>query len=59
MRLDDYDIVCILLDGKRFQEDEMIIAEGITAKGEKKILGFVQSSTENSVVCKEFLGELL
>ena len=58
-RLDSYDIVCILLDGKCFQEDEMIIAEGITANGEKKILGFVQSSTENSVVCKEFLGELL
>ncbi|MBU1627785.1 transposase [bacterium] len=58
-RLDSFDILCILLDGKCFQEDAMIIAEGITANGEKKILGFVQTSTENSVVCKEFLEGLL
>jgi len=58
-RLDGLDIVCILLDGKCFQEDEMLIAEGITLEGEKKILGFVQTSTENSVVCKEFLEGLL
>lgn len=58
-RLDGLDIVCILLDGKCFQEDEMLIAEGITLEGEKKILGFVQTGTENSVVCKEFLEGLL
>jgi len=58
-RLDGYEIVCLLLDGKYFQSDEMIIALGITMEGEKIILGFVQSATENSVVCREFLDELL
>jgi len=58
-RLDGYDIVCILIDGKHFQSDEMIIALGITVEGEKIILGFVQSGTENSLVCKEFFEGLL
>lgn len=58
-RLNGYDIVCILIDGKHFQSDEMIIALGITMEGEKIILGFVQSATENSVVCREFLEGLL
>ena len=57
--LDSYDIVCMLIDGKHFQDDEMIIALGITSEGEKIVLGFVQSGTENSVVCKEFLDGLL
>lgn len=58
-RLNDYDIVCILIDGKHFQSDEMIIALGITMEGEKIVLGFVQSGTENSLVCKEFLEGLI
>lgn len=58
-RLDGDDVVCILLDGKCFQEDEMLIALGITMDGKKKVLGFVQTSTENSVVCEEFLKGLL
>lgn len=58
-RLDGYDFVCILIDGKTFDDDEMIIAVGITLDGEKVILGFVQSGTENGFVCKEFLGDLV
>ena len=58
-RLDGYDIVCIFFDGKYFQSDEMIIALGITIEGEKIVLGFVQSATENSLVCKEFLEGLI
>ena len=58
-RLDNQEFVCILIDGKCFYEDSMIIAVGITVSGEKVILGFVQSATENSVVCSEFLEHLL
>ncbi len=58
-RLDSYDIVSIFIDGKHFYEDEMIIALGITSKGEKVILGFIQSGTENSIVCSDFLEQLL
>jgi len=57
--LSAYDIVAIFLDGKSFAQDEMIIALGITIKGEKVLLGFVQAGTENERVCREFLGGLL
>ena len=34
-RLDGYDVVALLLDGKTFAEDSMVIALGITLTGEK------------------------
>jgi transposase-like protein len=57
--LDDLDIVAIFIDGKTFQSDEMVIALGVTSKGKKVILGFVQTGTENAKVCGEFLCGLL
>jgi transposase-like protein len=53
--LSPYDIVAILLDGKRFGKDEMVIALGVTLDGKKVILGFVQTATENEGVCSAFL----
>jgi transposase-like protein len=58
-RLDHHDIVALIIDGKTFKEDEMIIALGVTIEGKKVILGFIQAGTENAVVCKEFLNDLL
>lgn len=58
-KLDRYDLVALFLDGKTFGDDEMVIALGVTVSGEKVILGFVQTATENEVVCKTFLEELV
>ena len=58
-RLDGYDIVALVLDGKGFGDDEMVIALGITSTGEKVVLGFVQTATENERVCATFLRELV
>jgi putative transposase len=58
-RLDDYDLVALLLDGKTFAADSMVIALGITLTGEKVILGFVQTATENETVGSAFLRELV
>jgi transposase-like protein len=58
-RLDDYDLVALLLDGKTFAADRMVIALGITLTGEKVLLGFVQTATENARVCAAFLRELV
>lgn len=58
-RLDTYDIVAIILDGKTFAEDEMVAAVGVTITGEKVLLGFVQTATENRKVCAAFLRELV
>lgn len=57
-RLAGYDLVALVLDGKTFAADSMVIALGITLTGEKVILGFVQTATENEVVCAAFLREL-
>lgn len=58
-RLDRYDFVVLFLDGKAFAEDELVLALGITMKGEKIILGFVQTATENEAVCTAFLQQLV
>jgi transposase-like protein len=53
--LKGYDFVALFLDGKTFADDTMVIALGVTLQGEKVVLGFVQTSTENAKVCTEFL----
>lgn len=58
-RLDAYDVVALFLDGKTFAADELVIALGITLTGEKVLLGFVQTGTENERVCAAFLRALL
>jgi transposase-like protein len=57
--ISDRDFVALFIDGKGFAADEMIIALGITITGEKVILGFIQSATENEKVVREFLNGLL
>jgi putative transposase len=55
-----YDIVAIFLDGKHFSTDhEIVVALGITITGEKVILGMVETSTENYVVCRDFVRKLV
>lgn len=58
-RLEAYDVVALLLDGKTFAADSLVIALGITVTGEKVPLGFVQTATENEPVCAAFLRELV
>jgi putative transposase len=53
-----HDIVAIFIDGKTFAENEIVIALGVTIEGEKILLGFVETSTENHVVCRQFINGL-
>jgi transposase-like protein len=57
--LSSYDFAVIFLDGKTFADDTMVIAIGITISGEKVVLGFVQTETENKRVISQFLQSLL
>ena len=57
--LSNYDMVALFLDGKTFGDDQMVIALGVTLEGNKVILGFVQTATENEAVCSAFLRELM
>src|SRR3972149_10493474 len=54
-----YDLVALFWDGKTFAADTMVIALGVTVSGEKVVLGFVQTATENAKVCTVFLKHLV
>jgi transposase-like protein len=58
-RLERYDLVALILDGKTFQDATMVTALGLTINGDKVILGFVETSTENGTVCADFLRQLV
>ncbi|MEO6525988.1 MAG: transposase, partial [Gemmatimonadaceae bacterium] len=58
-RLDDREWLVLFLDGKTFARDQLVIALGITRTGEKRILGLVQTATENRRVCAAFLHDLV
>jgi transposase-like protein len=57
-RLDDIAWLALILDGKAFADDGLVIALGVTRSGEKRILGLVQTATENERACAAFLREL-
>jgi transposase-like protein len=58
-RLEGYDFVVLIVDGKSFGSDEMVIALGVTREGRKIPLGFIQTGAENERVCREMLEGLL
>ena len=58
-RLDKYDFVAIFIDGKRYADDGLMIALGITLQGEKIILGIEQTATENSRALEQFFDKLI
>lgn len=53
------DCVALFLDGKTFADAMMVIALGITMTGEKRVLGFIETNTENATVLSSFLRSLL
>jgi putative transposase len=57
-RLNDAEWLVLVLDGKVFAGDQLVIALGVTATGEKRILGLVQTASENKRVIAAFLREL-
>ncbi|MGQ0640304.1 MAG: IS256 family transposase, partial [Gemmatimonadaceae bacterium] len=58
-RLDDAEWLVLILDGKSFAADQIVIALGVTTTGEKRILGLVQTASENKLVCAAFLRGLM
>jgi transposase-like protein len=53
------DIIVLQIDGKSLRGEEIIICLGITIKGEKIVLGFAQSNTENNRAIKQLLRQLI
>lgn len=57
--LREEDIVALVLDGKTFADETMVVALGITITGEKRFLGFVETDTESEKVLTPFLRSLI
>ena len=57
-RWDGVRFVAIMIDGKSFAREMMIVVLGVTDRGEKHILGLRQGATENAEVGKELLESL-
>jgi transposase-like protein len=57
--LSDYDFVSLFIDGKYLAKEQIIIVLGVTIKGDKIPIGFVQSNSENSNVIKDLLINLI
>jgi transposase-like protein len=51
--------VALFLDGKTFADATMVVAMGVTANGDKRFLGFVETDTENEKVLAPFLRSLI
>ena len=54
-RFDETRFVIILIDGVHYAGVTMLVAMGVTIKGEKVILGLKQGASENARVCTDLL----
>ena len=57
--LSSQDIVAIFIDGKHFADNEIVMALGVNMNGDKIVLGFIETATENHGVCKDFIEDLI
>ena len=58
-RFDEVDLLVIYLDGKDFGGHQVVSAIGVDLQGKKHILGLTEGATENAVVVKGLLEELV
>ena len=58
-RFDELDLLVIYIDGLRFGDHHVIAALGVDSDGDKHILGLRAGATENAVVVKDLLTELV
>jgi transposase-like protein len=58
-RLERYNIVAIFIDGKRYADDGLMVALGITLEGKKIVLGIEQTATENHRPVSRFFEKLI
>jgi putative transposase len=58
-KLDNLDLVAILIDGIHLGQQVLVVALGIESSGKKHVLGLWQGATENTTVVKELLEDLV
>lgn len=52
------DLVALMIDGKHFRSECLVVALGVDKAGEKHVLGLWHGATENSTVVRELLVDL-
>jgi putative transposase len=57
--LGELDLRVIVIDGKVFHEHTLLVALGVTARGDKVVLGVREGTTENAGVVKALLRDLI
>jgi transposase-like protein len=58
-KLDGLDLVAMLIDGIHLGKQVLVVALGIESNGKKHVLGLWQGATENTVVVKDLLEDLV
>ena len=58
-RFDELDLLVIYLDGVRFGEHHVLVAVGVDGEGRKYVLGLAEGASENQIVAKGLLEELV
>jgi transposase-like protein len=58
-RFDDIDILVIYVDGMVFADHNVVGAIGVDRMGDKHVLGVMEGATENAVVVKALLENLV
>jgi transposase-like protein len=57
--LKQYDFVAIFIDAKRYADDGLMVAMGVTIDGRKIVLGVEQSHNENSRAIEQWFDKLI
>lgn len=58
-RLDTLDLVVLLFDGIHIAKRQMIVCIGIDLSGRKHVLGLRPGATENDIVCRDLIRDLI
>jgi transposase-like protein len=56
--LGDYPLCAMMIDGTAFEDQEVVVAIGLTLQGHKVVLGLQQGATENAIVVRHLLDEI-
>jgi putative transposase len=57
-QLGEHAFCTMMIDGTCFEDQQVVVAIGLTLKGEKMILGLHQGATENATVVKHLLDDI-
>ena len=58
-RLDGQDILIVYIDGIHFGQHLVVAAIGVDSQGNKQVLGLVEGATENAVIVRDLLTDIV